>query len=88
VISQLNGISCHLPTFYPQQPQGHTRVTSCGDAIAVAMVEAIAEMESEYIDTKPKELGMQGACPVCSGSVVHDSGCVKCLDPGCGWSKC
>ena len=88
IVSQLSGISCHIPTFYPDQPQGHNRITSCADAIAVAVVEAVAEEEGANISSKPKYLGHQGSCPDCSGRVKNESGCVSCLDPGCGWSKC
>jgi ribonucleoside-diphosphate reductase alpha chain len=27
-------------------------------------------------------------CPACKKPVIHADGCVKCSDPGCGWSAC
>lgn len=88
VISQLGGITCHLPTFYPEQPQGRNRVLSCADAISVALVEAVYESEHKVIEVKKSSMGHQGSCPECQGQVVNDSGCVKCISPSCGWSKC
>ncbi len=87
VISQLSGIQCHLPVFYPQGPAGHNKITSCGDAIAVGLIEAIAEMEGVIVEEK-KHTGHQGSCPSCGGPVKSDSGCISCVSPACGWSKC
>lgn len=88
VISQLGGIQCHLPVFYPGQPQGHQRVTSCADAIATAMIEAVYELEHVVVPLKKEVMGLQGSCPDCGGVVSHESGCIKCISPECGWSKC
>lgn len=88
IISQLSGISCHLPAFYTG-PSGDARtVKSCGDAISIGMVEAIAEMEDEIILTAKKEPSHQGGCPLCGGPVKHESGCTSCVNPGCAWSRC
>ena len=42
----------------------------------------IAESGAEYITGAPRS----GGCPKCQGRVVHQEGCIRCLE--CGYTKC
>ena len=42
----------------------------------------IAESGAEYITGAPRS----GGCPKCNGRVVHQEGCIRCLE--CGYTKC
>ena len=42
----------------------------------------IAESGAEYITGAP----LNGGCPKCPGRVVHQEGCIRCLE--CGYTKC
>ncbi len=42
----------------------------------------IAESGAEYITGVPRS----GGCPKCQGRVVHQEGCIRCLE--CGYTKC
>lgn len=37
---------------------------------------------------KPKAVGTGQFCPDCSAELVREGACMKCLSPGCGFSKC
>ena len=41
-----------------------------------------SEAEPEYVSTAL----LSGGCPKCSGRVVHQEGCIRCLE--CGYTKC
>ena len=41
-----------------------------------------SEPSVEYVPDKPFNIG----CPKCPGRVVHQEGCLRCLD--CGYTKC
>ena len=44
----------------------------------------IAESGAEYVAGAP--LPLSGGCPKCPGRVVHQEGCISCLE--CGYTKC
>ena len=29
-----------------------------------------------------------GVCPDCSGKLIAEGGCERCVNAGCGWSRC
>lgn len=87
IIAQLGGISCHLPAFYNSTVGDTKTVKSCGDAISIGMIEAVAEMENELV-VREAEISHQGSCPSCGGSIKRESGCTSCVNPSCGWSRC
>ena len=35
----------------------------------------------------PEEIDAE-ACPVCSDKLIMQDGCVKCVNPECGYSRC
>ena len=45
----------------------------------------IAESGAEYI-TGASSVSLSGGCPKCPGRVVHQEGCIRCLE--CGYTKC
>ena len=83
----LRGIRCPSPSW----GKGG-QVTSCADAIGIAIEHYIAKKDGyeEKADTIEKNTNkidtMIGACPDCGGAVDHESGCVVCRF--CGFSKC
>ena len=89
IISQLKGISCHLPVWQ----NGH-KVLSCADAIAKALEHYINTNEiSHHAQTQEcfefkitDEPIMRGGCPDCGGIIEHESGCLICKQ--CGYSEC
>jgi len=75
IIHQLQGISCHLPSF----SAGHGRVDSCADAIAKVLTIATSYEVAEHYN-------MIGACPQCGGTITNNEGCPKCT--ACGFKTC
>jgi len=71
IIKQLRGIRCPSPSM------DKSPVLSCPDAIGQAL--------QEFSEFKVKEK-VGGACPFCSGQLVFEEGCVKCL--GCNFTRC
>ena len=41
-----------------------------------------AESASDYVPSTP----LSGGCPKCQGRVIHQEGCIRCLE--CGYTKC
>lgn len=83
----LRGIRCPSPTW----GKGG-QVTSCADAIGIAIEHYLAMQngETDKVDKIEKNVNKQdtmiGACPDCGSPVSHESGCVVCHY--CGFSKC
>jgi len=98
VVKELRGISCHRPFGF-----GPNRVLSCADAVGKALETQIKEAGltlaplpaqselSTYTEqpstTKPEEVRLTGACPICGGPLIHVEGCIKCA-ANCGYSEC
>ncbi|WP_236861808.1 TSCPD domain-containing protein, partial [Candidatus Magnetominusculus xianensis] len=85
IITQLKGISCHLPGW-----ANGGKISSCADAIAKAL-EWYCHGEvnrGNYKDAGQPSMAdiMVGACPECGGAVEHEGGCSVCHD--CGFTKC
>jgi len=90
IISQLKGISCHLPVW-----QNGGKILSCSDAIAKALESYLNAREASYqhalkeiteIKITSEKPFMRGSCPDCGGIVEHESGCLICKQ--CGYSEC
>lgn len=95
LIRQLQGIRCPSPMWHKGK-----RITSCGDAIAKALInfkkiknKKIAETKQLNGHDKEKETSNNlkqnkifSLCPDCGGQIEHAEGCLKCQ--ACGWSKC
>ena len=94
VVEHLKGITC-CPVW-----DGGTLVRSAEDAVALVLKNHLAEGEAGPIDGSGRtaQLAMftkngngsagPGAsrCPKCPGSLIHQEGCVTCLE--CGYTKC
>ena len=94
VVEHLQGITC-CPVW-----DGGTLVRSAEDAVALVLKNHLAEGEAGPIDASGRtaQLAMftkngngnagPGAskCPKCPGSLIHQEGCVTCLE--CGYTKC
>jgi len=87
IANQLSGIRCHVTAMYrSEQMKGKPRmVTSCGDAISVALVEHLAEINGEVAEHKSSNEHV-GACPGCGSPMAFEEGCAKCYS--CGYSRC
>lgn len=48
--------------------------------------KVIAKVLSNYLGDK--KIKGEEVCPNCGGQLKYESGCVQCLNPECGWSKC
>ena len=48
--------------------------------------KVIAKVLSNYLGDK--KIKGEEVCPNCEGQLKYESGCVQCLNPECGWSKC
>jgi len=97
VINQLRGITCHETA-----GMGPSKVLSCADGIAKAIVMALektgakvqdpqdAEADDPEVDdpeaTKKTAPVFSGACPDCGAGTIREAGCVVCK--ACGWNKC
>lgn len=101
IIDQLKGIDCKACTMLKAKGNQIDGL-SCPDIIASVIKEyydtqkngTSSSVEKEAIVPKeekkvepPKEGEIIGEpCPSCGASIVHEGGCVICLE--CGWSKC
>jgi len=65
------------------------RILSCADGIARILAGGFLEREiqAKRVPIVGVSMGV-GVCPDCGGTLVAAENCVKCLDPGCGYSKC
>ena len=88
IAKQLSGIRCHLTAMHSSKYTGDRPriITSCADAIAVAIQEHMANGSGKEIN-KPEEITYHsGACPDCGGQVIHEEGCLKCSS--CSFARC
>ena len=87
VAKQLSGIRCHVTAMHRSEHTGQKPriVTSCGDAISVALNEHIAELDNNKAELKETN-GHVGACPGCGAIAAFEEGCMKCHS--CGFSRC
>jgi ribonucleoside-diphosphate reductase alpha chain len=86
IAKQLGGIRCHLTGLYRSKYTGKRPriITSCADAMSVAISEHIANGTSKAKYTKSND--HVGACPECGGQLSFEEGCSKCYN--CGFSRC
>jgi ribonucleoside-diphosphate reductase alpha chain len=83
VITQLKGISCHLPSW----EQGGGKIVSCADAIAKALERVVfANSDQLPLNFEGANGNQAGACPDCGGSLEHAGGCIHCRN--CGYTRC
>jgi ribonucleoside-diphosphate reductase alpha chain len=78
VADQLRGITCH-----ETHGIGPTKVYSCADGIAKAILHAIGKEPEKGESSRPS---FMGACPKCGSGTIREAGCVVCK--ACGWEKC
>jgi ribonucleoside-diphosphate reductase alpha chain len=88
IAKQLSGVRCHLSVFHRSKYTGdHPRtVTSCADAMSVALSEHLLNGSGKKLDVPDKLSGHTGACPDCGGQLAFEEGCHKCY--ACGFSRC
>ena len=87
IIKQLSNIRCHMPCIYKSKYTGdrsHT-ITSCCDAIAVAMEEHILDSGNKKLECTNIIKVHGGVCPDCGTPLMFTEGCAKCV---CGYSRC
>jgi ribonucleoside-diphosphate reductase alpha chain len=96
ILKQLRGIRCPAPLL----AKGGV-VLSCPDAMSKAIDKHIkrkrdigeediiekATTLDNFID-KSDGRNVVGVCPDCGGPLIFEEGCSKCLNPGCGYTKC
>ncbi len=96
IIKQLRGIRCPAPLL----AKGGV-VLSCPDAIAQAIKRHIKKKRDfgeediieeattldKFVDEGDSN-NVVGVCPDCGGPLIFQEGCAKCLNGGCGYSKC
>jgi ribonucleoside-diphosphate reductase alpha chain len=96
ILKQLHGIRCPAPLL----AKGGV-VLSCPDAMSKAIERHIKQKRDvgeediieqattldNFIDKKDKG-NVVGVCPDCGGPLIFEEGCSKCLNPGCGYTKC
>lgn len=87
VAAQLGGIRCHVTAMHRSEHTGNRPriVTSCADAVSVALSEHLAELEDSTAELKETNKHV-GACPNCGAPVAFEENCMKCYS--CGHSRC
>lgn len=87
IANQLGGIRCHVTALHKSEHTGNRPriITSCGDAISVALEEHLAEMKGQTAEHKTTN-GHVGACPSCGSIMAFEEGCSKCYN--CGYARC
>jgi ribonucleoside-diphosphate reductase alpha chain len=96
ILKQLRGIRCPAPLL----AKGGV-VLSCPDAMSKAIERHIKKKrdvgEEDIIEkattldnfVENREAGnVVGVCPDCGGPLIFEEGCSKCLNRGCGYTKC
>jgi ribonucleoside-diphosphate reductase alpha chain len=96
ILKQLRGIRCPAPLL----AKGGV-VLSCPDAMSKAIERHITkkrDVGEEDIIEKATTLdnfvnvrdgsNVVGVCPDCGGPLIFEEGCSKCLNRGCGYTKC
>jgi ribonucleoside-diphosphate reductase alpha chain len=89
IIKQLSGIRCHTIAMHrSEHTDGRSRqITSCSDAISVALSEHLAEMTGTKVESSDASEHV-GACPECGSSLSHTGGCRGGTCTNCGFSSC
>lgn len=96
ILKQLRGIRCPAPLL----AKGGV-VLSCPDAMSKAIERHIKQKRDvgeediieqattldNFID-KREGSNVVGVCPDCGGPLIFEEGCSKCINPGCGYTKC
>jgi len=87
VVKTLRGVQCGGAQY--GQIADPKRILSCADGVARILAGEFQEKEflARGIPVVGVGVGV-GVCPDCGGNLVEVEGCVKCLDPGCGYSRC
>lgn len=99
IMEELKGIRCPSPLL----GKGGV-VLSCPDAIAKAIDNHVKEDQStkdledmvddtltldQYVETAKKDQNnIVGVCPDCGNALIHEGGCMVCIDRSCGFTKC
>jgi ribonucleoside-diphosphate reductase alpha chain len=85
IIKHLKGIRCHKPIGF-----GPNRILSCADAVAQALEQKVGLASGGAVPASAKGVEnaheVTGACPVCGGVLIRESGCETCMS--CGHSEC
>jgi ribonucleoside-diphosphate reductase alpha chain len=85
VVDQLRGITCHETA-----GMGPSKVLSCADGIAQALIKALTVANPPAPGDDPSATHFKpvysGACPMCGAGAVREGGCAVCK--ACGWTKC
>jgi len=50
--------------------------------------ETISEVSSSQEEANMSHRNIVGVCPDCGSALRHEEGCMKCMSPGCGYSRC
>jgi ribonucleoside-diphosphate reductase alpha chain len=82
IVHQLRGIQDGHPAGV-----GPNAVLSVPDGVARAFAEHYLRAGGDLAPDEP-HLPIVGACPECGSELAHESGCVVCRAPGCGFSRC
>lgn len=89
VAEQLRGIRCPIPTWHEGE-----MILSCADAIGRVLEKYETQTGKISGEKKDKgivsllDIGTPPECPECGSILKHESGCINCTNPGCGYSKC
>lgn len=87
IAKQLGGIRCQTTAMYNSKHTGDRPriVTSCADAISIALSEHIADLKGDKVidDNTNNHIG---ACVSCGSVMAFEEGCSKCYN--CGYSRC
>ena len=82
IIDQLKGITCGACTKAMSNGIKLDGI-SCPDILARTLTEFCKPADEKKPIEKPTN---QEYCPECGEPIIHDGGCVQCMN--CGWSKC
>lgn len=82
IIDQLKGITCGACTKAMSNGIKLDGI-SCPDILARTLTEFCKPVDEKKSIEKPVN---QEYCPECGEPIIHEGGCVQCMN--CGWSKC
>ena len=84
--NQIDGLSC--PDIIAGVIKEYYKKQKCKGSLSVAekMDTSKKEKKVDLPKEKEKEEIAAEPCPSCGAPIVHEGGCVICLE--CGWSKC
>ena len=66
------------PKFIIEQISEYAAITSFDKVISKTLSNYLGE----------EKIKGEEVCPECGGEIKNESGCVQCLNPECGWSRC